>query len=531
VRGQGPSPRPLAVGVATDGPWLWRWQAAVATSLAEANSLELVRWFHLGAKRPRRLRAGGQAVDIVGLPVGLPSATKLPAQPEGPALDVVLDLTRGGRLVDWARIARDSWRFVYGRDQVRDAVRVALCDLTESRGATRVALVDARDRVLRAGLLRTTSSSLSAHLDAMLLEPASWPANVASLRIDGESAGPSDPDWGERDAAGPREGLEDATCGQPGGASLALLGLRAAAHRVAALREPLIRHDNWNIGLVDRPVEAVTESGLGPVTWLPSRRGRYAADPFGLEERGALHVFFEDYDQVMATGIISHVEVRADGDCSPPEPILDPGCHASYPYLLRAEDAVWMVPETADAREVRLYRAVDFPTRWELETVLLKDVQVSDPTIVERDGRWWLFGTTRGRGVDDALRIWYAPRLTGPWSLHAIDPVKVDARSSRPAGTPFIMEGKLHRPAQDCSERYGGQVVVNRVELLNERQYAERPIRQVRPAAGSRYAGGLHTLNGVGRRTLIDGNAVGFVPEALVGQIRRRLDGGRPRHG
>ena len=52
---------------------------------------------------------------------------------------------------------------------------------------------------------------------------------------------------------------------------------------------------------------------------------RYAADPFGLEEGDALHVFFEDYDQSMANGIISHVEVSSDGTWSPTEPILDPG--------------------------------------------------------------------------------------------------------------------------------------------------------------------------------------------------------------
>jgi hypothetical protein len=236
-----------------------------------------------------------------------------------------------------------------------------------------------------------------------------------------------------------------------------------------------------------------------------------------------VHIFFEDFDQRRGRAVISHTAVDLAGNSSDPEQVLDPGCHASYPFLLRSNGEIWMIPETADASELRLYVAVDFPHRWRLETILLADAQVSDPTVIEHDDLWWLFGTSRGRGVDHGLRLWHAPNLTGPWSIHDLDPVKVDARSARPAGTPFMVGDILYRPSQDSSRRYGGRVVVNRIESLTVDKYLERSVAVVAPPAGSPYPDGLHTLSGAGSNTLIDGNAIHFVPAAMRAELGRRL--------
>jgi O-antigen/teichoic acid export membrane protein len=304
--------------------------------------------------------------------------------------------------------------------------------------------------------------------------------------------------------------------------------------RLLAGDSPWIRQDDWSIGLVDRSVERVLRWG-DPAAgeearseavmprWLPHRAGTYAADPFGLVRGSETHVFFEEFDQRRQRGRIAHLAVAADGSTSDPQPILEPGCHVSYPFLLEVAGEVWMIPETADLNEVRLYRALDFPGRWRLESVLLAGVPVSDPTVIERDGRWWLFGTSRGRGVNEALRLWHAPSLTGPWALHSNDPVKVDVRSSRPAGTPFLVDDVLYRPSQDCSTRYGGQVVVNRVDLLTPDLYHERVVAHVAPFGAAGQPDGVHTINPVGGRTLVDGNCRHLMPDAMLGLLRARL--------
>jgi hypothetical protein len=293
---------------------------------------------------------------------------------------------------------------------------------------------------------------------------------------------------------------------------------RSLVTRLARARSHLAEHDDWTIGIVDRRMAGwLTDDGSPDVRWLPRRPGSYAADPFGLEVDGVLHVLFEAFDRTRARGVIAHVALDAAGRWSESEVVLDTGCHASYPFLVESEGEVFMVPETADLGEVRLYRALDFPRRWAHEATLLHE-PVSDPTLIRRHGRWWLFGTSRGRGVNEALRLWHAPRLEGPWTPHHLDPVKVDRSSARPGGTPFVLHGQLYRPGQDNSGRYGGAVVLNRVDRLTVREFREEPVARVAPVAGSA-PDGLHTLSRAGSRTLIDGNRVRFVPSALRSTI------------
>jgi hypothetical protein len=299
-------------------------------------------------------------------------------------------------------------------------------------------------------------------------------------------------------------------------------GLGAAARRLLSSADAVLRHTEWSIGVVRRPIaEWLGGEAVPTVSWLPRRPGRFAADPFGLERGGRTEVLFEDFDQRRGRGVISTTSVGPSGEWARPQVVLDTGSHASYPFLLEADGETWLIPETSDLAEVRLYRAIEFPRRWSLETRLISNTYVSDATVISRDGRWWLFGTSRGRGVDEALRIWHAPALTGPWRIHADDPVKVDATSARPGGTPFVESGVLYRPAQDCSGRYGRQLTINRVDVLEEHRFAETAVRVVAPLAAR--PDGLHTLSAAGSSSLIDGNRLRFVPEAFRFQLARRL--------
>ena len=186
--------------------------------------------------------------------------------------------------------------------------------------------------------------------------------------------------------------------------------------------------------------------GWGTGHHLAARHpGRYVADPFGVERDGVLHVLFEEFDQRRARGYISHLAIDPGGGVSEATPVLDPGSHASYPFLVEHEGGVFMLPEVAQAGELVFYQAVDFPYSWRPAVTLLPGVPAVDASVVEFDGLWWMFATRLDRGPNQNLFAWHAPTLTGPWTAHAANPVKTDARSARPGGTPFVWGGRLYR--------------------------------------------------------------------------------------
>src|SRR5439155_16783323 len=116
--------------------------------------------------------------------------------------------------------------------------------------------------------------------------------------------------------------------------------------------------------------------------------------------------------------------------------------------------------------------------------------------------RWWLACTRRDVGENMPLFVWHARSLEGPWEPHALNPVKADIRSSRPAGTPFVHRDILYRPAQDSSRMYGGGIVINRVLRLTPTEFKEEPAAAVEPFSEGPFPDGIHTLSAVGEITL-----------------------------
>jgi hypothetical protein len=236
--------------------------------------------------------------------------------------------------------------------------------------------------------------------------------------------------------------------------------------------------------------------------------GYFYADPFPFEHEGQEHLFFETYDRSVGLGRIDWALVRPDGSLGPVETVLTRPYHLSYPFVFRHEGEIYMIPETAKAGQIELWRADAFPLRWSLVGPLIENITATDATLIERDGRFWLFATVAQNGASswDELHGFSAPSPFGPWTPHPQAPLKMDARSARPAGHFFEEGGKLYRPAQDCSLGYGKGLVVNEVETLDERAFRERPVQRYSPDwMPGNFA--FHTLNGSKRFWWIDGKS------------------------
>ena len=275
---------------------------------------------------------------------------------------------------------------------------------------------------------------------------------------------------------------------------------------VARGLERALHREQWFLAFRRGNNGEAIPADLAGFTRIESPPGRTWADPFVIE-RGARHyVFFEDLPFSAGKGHIAMLEIDSHGRWSAPVQVLERDHHLSYPFLFEHEGALYMVPETAQAGTVELYRCTEFPLGWRRERVLLEGVRLVDATLERVGGRWWLFanGAPGGSRVfDDELHIYHADSLAGDWQPHERNPVKSDARCTRPAGRLYWRAGALYRPAQICVPRYGAGLSLNRVLRLTPQHYAERQVERVMPAPGSGLYG-LHTVNRAGALTVVD---------------------------
>jgi hypothetical protein len=370
--------------------------------------------------------------------------------------------------------------------------------------------------VLRDGYLRTELRSYVRNRERLEACVARWPAQVC---VD------------IRNGAVERFGTAPLIAGAaaralPTRRQRARCRLRSIAQVVRFAWNSLFRHDQWNVGLVDQPIAAfLRHEKRAPVRWLAATtRSELRADPFGVMRDGHLSILCEHMSYRENRGYIVAIESMNAGGATrvaigPVNPV-----HMSYPYLLQIGARMMCVPETSAAREVTLYESEHFPDRWVKVATLVTDAALVDATLFEFGEYWWLAASeVADRGANCELYLWYARSMIGPWHPHPGNPVKVDVRSARPAGTPFVVDGTLYRPAQDCSHTYGGRVIINRVHTLTPVAFREEAFAYVDPDPAGPYPEGLHTLSQVGNATLIDGKRIIFIPAEFSRVLAKKL--------
>jgi hypothetical protein len=302
--------------------------------------------------------------------------------------------------------------------------------------------------------------------------------------------------------------------------------LKLNLNRVTKIYNDLFKAERWNVGVVDAPIEIFLQDTLPQPQWLEAPApGCFMADPFGLQENGHTTFMAEGYDYRTRKGWIATFERNGSNIFSKPETVIELPVHLSYPYLIKYQGEIYCAPETYQNHEVALYRANPFPKTWEKAHTLINNFNAVDTTIFQHEGRWWLLCTAQdgANGDSTTLFAFYAQDLMGDWLPHAANPIKVDVRSSRPAGTTFVHEGQLYRPAQDCSRTYGGAVAINKVVKLSPTEFYEETVKFVTPYANSPYPHGLHTISSVGNLTVIDAKKMVFIPQAFRQALKDKL--------
>lgn len=370
--------------------------------------------------------------------------------------------------------------------------------------------------VLRSGCLAVIRHSWAATRRQLDREMARWPALVCAGVLRG---------W-----INPLQ-QPCSTPGQTGDAEFRPIRRRCRAlapwHAAKYVFERLFVQQTWAIGIIDLPIETLLENQTSPVCWLAgsSARYRYLADPFlfaSSHDPNQFSFMCEEFDSVTLNRgriVVAHVREGVIRQ-TVPLPQLDAGVHAAYPFVFRHEGHTYCVPETAEAGGIDLYRCDAATGAWTKVCRLVDDWRGIDSTVFRHEGRWWLATCSADDGPYHNLFLFHADALQGPWHPHVANPVKCDVRSARPAGTPFERHGRLYRPAQDCSVRYGGSVSINRIEVLTPLEFRETVVARVAPDPSGPFPLGLHTLCAGGARTLVDGRRDFFDP---LKQVRKQI--------
>jgi len=214
---------------------------------------------------------------------------------------------------------------------------------------------------------------------------------------------------------------------------------------------------------------------------LRSPRHCFYADPFIIEDNGAVWVFFEEFLYSSGKGRIACAEITTNGHILRSRVVLEKEYHLSFPFVFRADNSFWMIPETSGNETIDIYSSQTLGGEWTLAQTIRAGLHAVD-SIVHRIGEyWWLF-CFAGELPNGPrhLEIFYASELlTQDWKRHPVGEQKMYIGGlynyGRNAGPLFFHEGLLIRPAQRNVNYYGEGITYYNITELSPTTYREVP--------------------------------------------------------
>ncbi|MFK7867597.1 MAG: hypothetical protein AB8B77_09180 [Alphaproteobacteria bacterium] len=291
--------------------------------------------------------------------------------------------------------------------------------------------------------------------------------------------------------------------------------------------------DIWHVGIINAPIDRTLKHDFKletqQIIWLPQQKPFcFIADPFGIKWQDQYYIFVEYYDFKVKIGEIHCYQYSAKLEYIRRDLVLKKRHHLSYPYIFQDQGTLYMLPEMHKNGVQRLYRAVDFPYKFEACGAPLLPYPIIDPALIFYQDRYWLFYTkTRAdEPLHERANLYaaYADHLEGPYIAHDLNPIRTNLADSRMGGTPFIGDdGALYLPMQDCTIGYGEAINILRINQLTPDHFDAQPVKSLSPSSLAVYHQGMHTLSACGDITLIDAKYINQSSQRRIIDLQRKI--------
>ena len=261
--------------------------------------------------------------------------------------------------------------------------------------------------------------------------------------------------------------------------------------------------DLWHVGYCHSDW---TNAELWRGQKLTNPPGTFLADPFVIHRNDKAYCFVEELDLASDKALICVYELGKK-EAIRLGPVVEESFHLSFPYIFEYNDNLYMCPETATARDIRVYQCDEFPMKWSLKQILMPEFDAADTMLFEHDGRWWMFTNTDEAYVDEFCSefhiFWSDSPLSTDWTPHKQNPIYVDSSRARNGGL-LRKDGDIFRVAQEQGfVTYGVAAHVNKIVTLTPELYVEEQVARVSPNFDDGSHGGHH-LHSDGKVTVFD---------------------------
>lgn len=261
----------------------------------------------------------------------------------------------------------------------------------------------------------------------------------------------------------------------------------------------------YNVGFVNKTIDNVMNNGINKndINWLKHNyKDRFFADPFLIkEDNNYYYVLCEEFLFWEEKGKISLLIVRKDNyQLYEKKIIIEEDYHLSFPACFK--DGNIIKPEASKSN--KYFEYIIDTDKFE---ILEKKEILSEGTIdaIEFFYKNKSFLLT-GKINNPSGELYIYINKDGKYISNNNNPVISGKSCSRNAGNIFKYKNDYFRPVQDCSEIYGKQTKLMKINKFGENEYVDEEIKIIDSFDNPPYNETLHTFNVYDDFILVDGS-------------------------
>ena len=242
-----------------------------------------------------------------------------------------------------------------------------------------------------------------------------------------------------------------------------------------------LKKRRWYVGFIKT---ANLEFDFTKVHSIPNPKDGFLADPFLIERGDLSYCFVEEYSYKKNKGKISTYLLSKDS-AQPLGTALEESFHLSFPYLIEHDQDLFMIPESASNKDIRLYKNISFPNEWVLEKILMKNVDAADTVVFYKNDMWFMLTNICSSSMSDhqsELHLFTSKELASDnWSPAANNPIIFDSLKARNGGC-FEYNGDHYRVNQvHAKSHYGKSLEINVISHIDPSTLIEKNTLSMEP--------------------------------------------------
>lgn len=264
-----------------------------------------------------------------------------------------------------------------------------------------------------------------------------------------------------------------------------------------------LRHNLWNIGFIEEGLSDTLTNKKPKIHWVKKRiNDRWFADPFILDVTDSeIIIIAEEFCYNVHRGRIARVVIdRKTYEEMSFEIILELQTHLSFPFIIRKNGKIYLMPENSASGCSTVYEYND-ANRKLTPLHHIAEEPFADATIFEMERQSYLCTTMLPDTNSKSVKIYTLDKD----DLKVVDrvaTVEFPIVCGRNAGEVFSVDGQFYRPAQDCTKCYGHGVILQKMSL-KEGKWVFEDVNSFYPNT-FKYNQGLHTFNNYKGLIVID---------------------------